>query len=272
MSTVIGSQFDYFYCASLQKFLNQNCAALTKSLFIDGAPGPETRAALQLYQQQVSLPETGVYDAATQAAIEPTLLSTYIQLTDVRTAAATLGVPVPCVMAVCMTESSGSGFFNDRTCEILFERHIFYSYLKSGGMSGTQLAQLVLQQPNIVNPVAGGYAGGPAEWQRFNLASQINADAAKMSISMGLFQIMGRWFSDCGYPSVDAYFHDMITNEKLQLSAFVSFIKNNSGGLLWTALKNLNWTSFASLYNGSGNVAVYSAKLDTNYTNSLSVS
>jgi peptidoglycan hydrolase-like protein with peptidoglycan-binding domain len=272
MSTVIGSQYDYFYCCSLQKFLNQNCQGLTKDLGIDGNCGPLTGAALQQYQTQVGLPATGVYDAATQAQIEPTLLSKYIQLSDVRSAATTLGVTVPTVVTVCQTETAGSGFNDDGSCAILFERHKFYAQLQAAGMPATQLAQLVIQQPNIVNPIAGGYMGGPAEWQRFNLASQINPEAAKMSISMGLFQIMGYWFVDCGYASVDAYYHDMIQNEKLQLSAFVCFIQKNSGGLLWNALKAHNWTSFAQLYNGPANVAVYSQRLQTNYTNSLNIS
>lgn len=267
MTAVIASTFDYFYRASVQKFLNQH-VKLTKDLTIDGNPGAITGAALALYQKQQGLPVTSVYDVATQAAIQP-YLNFYIQTADVQAAATSLGVPLASVMAVCKTETAGSGFNDDGSCAILFERHIFYQQLKAGGMAAATLAALVVKSPNIVNPASGGYAGGSAEWPRFNLASQINAEAAKYSISMGLFQIMGRWFSDCGYTSLDAYYHDMIQNEKLQLTAFVSFIKKNSGGLLWTALKNKNWTSFASLYNGSGNVAVYSQRLADNYTSSL---
>jgi peptidoglycan hydrolase-like protein with peptidoglycan-binding domain len=266
MSTVIGSQFDLLYCEGVQKFLNQNCQNLSKSLTIDGNLGPASSAALSLYQGQQGLTQSGVYDAATQALAEPTILSQYIQTADIQAAAQQLGVNVPSVMAVCMTETSGSGFFNDKTCAILFERHIFYAQLQKAGVSSAQLAAYVSQFPNIVNPTPGGYSGGPAEWTRYNAAALINVAAAQSSISMGLFQIMGMNSSYCGYSSVGSYFLAMETTEKAQLSAFITFIQKYMNGALLTALRNQDWASLAKGYNGPAQVATYSSKLSSNYT------
>lgn len=266
MSTVIGSQFDLLYCQGVQKFLNQNCQNLSKSLTIDGNLGPMSGAALSLYQGQNGLPQSGVYDAATQALAEPTILSMYVQTADIRAAAQALGVDVPAVMAVGMTETSGSGFFNNKTCAILFERHKFYAALQSAGVSAAQLASYVAQYPNIVNPTPGGYVGGPGEWSRYNAAALINVAGAQSSISMGLFQIMGGNYTYCGFSSVGSYFLAMETNEKAQLTAFVSFIQNYMNGALQTALQNHAWATFAQYYNGPAQVATYSAKMSSNFT------
>jgi peptidoglycan hydrolase-like protein with peptidoglycan-binding domain len=272
MGTVIGSQFDYFYCEGVQKFLNQTCQGLPKNLTIDGNLGPASAAALSLYQGQASLPVTGVYDAATQAAAEPTILAKYVQTADIRAAAQALGVDVPSVMSVAITESSGSGFNNDGSATILFERHIFYAQLQAAGVSSAQLAAYVLQYPNICNPVTGGYVGGAAEWQRYNAAALINASAAQMSISMGLFQIMGMNFKYTGFSDVGSYFTAMQGDEKAQLSAFIGFVQRYMNGILWTALKAKDWASFAKYYNGPANVPVYSGRLSTNYTTFSNVS
>jgi hypothetical protein len=265
MSTIIGSQFDVLYCEGVQKFLNQNCQNLSKSLVIDGNLGPVSGAALSLYQGQVGLPQSGIYDAATQALAEPTILSQYIQTVDIESAAQQLGVDVPAVMAVCMTETSGSGFFNNKTCAILFERHIFYAQLQQAGVSADQLASYVSQFPNIVNPTPGGYTGGPGEWSRYNAAALINVAAAQAAISMGLFQIMGENCAYCGYSSVGSYFLAMETTEKAQLSAFINFVQKYMNGALLRALQSHDWATFAKYYNGPAQVPTYSAKLSSNF-------
>ena len=90
------------------------------------------------------------------------------------------------------------------------------------------------------------------QYLRLEKAKKINTDAALKSTSWGLFQIMGFNHLTCGYKTVEDYVNDMCLNEEKQLQAFINFIKNDSNGNKYTALKAKDWTLFAKLYNGSG--------------------
>ena len=64
---------------------------------------------------------------------------------------------------------------------------------------------------------------------------------------MGLFQIMGFNYRECGFTSVQEFVNVMCTSEGEHLRAFVNFI--NSQGFA-KFLKNKEWSNFARGYNG----------------------
>jgi hypothetical protein len=255
--------YDFYHRCAVQKALNEK-TKVSPPLKIDGAFGPASIGVLKTFQKQCNVPQTGVYDAATQALLEPFIQNRYVLLADFKAAAQELAVELPAIQAVAQTESKGAGFFTDGSCAILFERHWMYQNLLKTKAKPI-VDGLSMRYPNLINPTPGGYLGGIAEYGRLNQAASIDRTCALLSASWGMFQIMGFNFTVCGYSSVEAYVADMKLSEKRQLAAFVTFIKTYRHGILWAALKNKDWVAFATAYNGTAQVADYSGNMKTNY-------
>lgn len=257
------ANYDIFQRRGVQKALNEK-TRVSPSLVIDGNFGAKSVAALQTFQKQNNLTPDGVYGPATAALLDPFIQQKYALMADFQSAAATLGVSVASVLAVCETESKGSGFFADGTCQILFERHYMYNLLVQAKSQGVANG-LSNRFPSIINPTPGGYSGGPAEYTRLNLAMSVDQACALQSASWGLFQIMGANFHFCGYSSIFNYVADMKLSEKKHVAGFIQFIKTYRQGALWTAMKNNDFETFASIYNGPKNVADYAPKMASNF-------
>lgn len=262
--TAIPGNFDLDYTRGIQKSLAEKLAL---NLTIDGNFGPASITALKQYQLKNGIPSTGVYDPQTQASIEPFLLSKFVTLQDFQTGATQLGVELASLKAIQETETAGAGFLYTGRPKILFERHWFLKFLQQGPYKSNAagLQKLMLANPDIISATPGGYVGAVGEWPRFSRAFAIDAQSAMQSTSWGLFQEMGFNFADCGYANVGTFVDDMKLSEMKQLNASIVFIERNNGGRLQTDLQAKNWTDFARLYNGSGAVATYSAKMSSNY-------
>jgi peptidoglycan hydrolase-like protein with peptidoglycan-binding domain len=236
----------------IQRALNEKTGS---NLTIDGQFGPLSVAALEKFQTQNHLIPTGVYDAETQAILGPFITSKYLTLPSYQQAAQDLGTDVATVETVCQVETSGAGFNNDGSCVILFERYQFYRTLLTVLPQAT-VNQIVATYPNLCNTSSGGYLGGPAEWGRLQQAQSIctqygvNSDLAYRCASWGLFQIMGYYYVQCGYQTIEAFVAAMQVNELNQLEAFVSYVKDMNNGAMLSALVQHNWVSFAMQYNG----------------------
>jgi peptidoglycan hydrolase-like protein with peptidoglycan-binding domain len=260
MSTIAFADMKREDRANLQKAINQQGGY---KLIPDGAVGPATLAALKGMQKKFKIPETGLYDDYTQGVLASFIASKYLNAKDYKVAADTLGAEVAAVRAVCEVEARGAGFLPDGRCLILFERHKFWLYLsKNKGQSFAD--KIAGQYPDICNRKAGGYLGKEAEWPRLERAMAIDANAALMSASWGLFQIMGFNFKAAGFPSVETFVAAMKVSERDQLKAFVSFIQANP--TLLKAIRAKQWAVFAENYNGE-NYAIneYDTKMATAY-------
>lgn len=170
--------------------------------------------------------------------------------------AARLGVEPAEVLAVAEVESNGGGFLPDGRPVILFEA-LWFHKLTGGRFDGGY--------PQISAPVwdRSLYRGGTAEWDRLNMAMQLDAAAALQSASWGAFQIMGFNYRACGFGSVTQFVDAMRRNLDDQIAAFTAFIQANPA--MHQALRAKDWTTFARLYNGPGAVATYAAKIATAY-------
>lgn len=157
---------------------------------------------------------------------------------DFERAALELLCEVPAIQAVAEVESAQSGFLPDGRPVILFERHKFYQFTKGAHY---------LTHPSICNQERGGYLGKEREWQRYDQAQELNANAAALATSWGKFQIMGFNYEACGYASVGEFVAAMCESEAKQLDAFVNFIKSRG---LDDDLRERNWATFARVYNG----------------------
>lgn len=268
--SALPNDYDFYHRCAVQKALNEK-TKVSPALLIDGAFGAKSAEVLKIYQKQCGVTATGIYDAATQAQLEPFIKGRYVLLADFQAAADELGVELAAIQAVAQTESKGSGFFTDGSCAILFERHWMYNLLRQvkpqavvDGISKRA------PESGVVNPVRGGYLGGIAEYKRLELAMTIDRNAALQSASWGMFQIMGFNYRVCGFNNAADYVAAMKQSELLQLKAFVSYIKLYSTakwpvGSLKKALKDKNWNVFAEIYNGPAQVADYAPKMAANY-------
>lgn len=169
-----------------------------------------------------------------------------LSASDIRNAAASLGVEPCAIQAVVDVESNGRGFLSDGRPKILFEGHVFWKELQKRGINPVPLA---IKHPGIVYSRwdKSKYKGGAAEWERLNSAALIHKDAALCSASWGLFQIMGFNYRLCGFDSVQAFVDAQKESEVRQLAAFCEFMSNN-GLVMFLACRE--WAGFARRYNG----------------------
>ena len=107
-----------------------------------------------------------------------------------------LMVDIPAMQAVAEIESGPEGAFLDSgEPVILFERHLFHE-LTDGRFDGLS---------DISNPTRGGYGKYSEQHPKLKRAAALDRDAALMSCSWGLYQILGRNHAQAGYPSLQRF-------------------------------------------------------------------
>lgn len=143
--------------------------------------------------------------------------------------AAKYKIEIPALQSFIAVESAGSGF-DAKTGKIIiqFEPKWFQRYTKTWINNG-------------VRPQA-------EEWVAFNQAFKINPEAAMLSTSVGMMQVMGFNYKVCGYKSVGAMWDAFKESEHNQVEAGLKFVKANSK--LYKALKEKDWNTVAYYYNG----------------------
>jgi hypothetical protein len=141
--------------------------------------------------------------------------------------------------AVLQVETTGCGFLPDRRLQILFERHQFHQFTRGKFSAG---------HPHISNQRPGGYAGGIAEWGRYDEAKTLDPGAALQSTSWGIAQIMGFNSRNAGYPYPAEMVAAFTASEDAQVLAMAQFIRADR--VMTDALKRGNWQVFARSYNG----------------------
>lgn len=176
------------------------------------------------------------------------------------------GLEKAVIKAIFKVEAGGRSGFIDSENSIpvtLQEGHIFYKYAKERGLD---VAELCKKYPQICYPkwTKEFYKRGQAEYNRYLLASEVDSECAMLSTSWGLGQIMGFNYYQAGYTNISAFVGDIYVSEQLQLKAMCTFIMNNK--IMYNALRNHDWATFAKLYNGTGYAAnAYDVKLKKAY-------
>jgi hypothetical protein len=180
---------------------------------------------------------------------------TPINRADVKAAAAALGGDEASLWALVAVETRGFGYLSNRRPQILFERHIFHKRTQG---------KFSAQYPGISNPVAGGYSGGAAEYDRLQQAVGLDERAALESASWGLGQVMGFNAALAGFASAEAMVSAMVAGEGAHLQALVGFITNQPP--LAKAFRARDWSRVAFIYNGSNyQQNHYDEKLEQHY-------
>lgn len=237
------------------RVLQQRLNLAGASLFADGLFGDATENAVRAYQAKMGLVADGIAGSKTLAALTGTDCSALLRHATLTAGATRLGVELAAILAVNEVESLGAGFLDNGKPQILYERHIMYRQLAHPRTPEDDAAalqahanDLATSQPNLVNPRAGGYAGGTAEHQRLAHARLIDDTCALESASWGAFQIMGYHAVRLGYSSVQDFAARMAKDENEQFEAFVRFLEADPA--LLKALKAKKWALFAKGYNG----------------------
>lgn len=166
---------------------------------------------------------------------------------EIAAIANTLGVSLAAFRAVITVEAAGSGFDKAGRPKALFERHHFYKHLKAN-------------PDQLERAVSAGLAyrtwgekpypkGSDAVYSEIVRASEINENAALLSTSWGLGQVMGSNYKMVGSASVEDMVLEAVESEAGQLRQMAGFIKTAN---LVKPMKELNWAAFAKGYNGPG--------------------
>ncbi len=230
---------------------------------VDGLWGGKTQTAYADFSKQYGLKAAEMSPQAALLLLEPAIpgipvvrpIKTLVDA-DYQAVAKSIGCSVAAVRAVAEVEAQGSGFQKDGRPKILFEAHWFSEYTQG---------RFDRRYGDISSPVWNRdlYIGGAGEWDRLYKAACLDREAALMSASWGLGQVMGFNHKAAGYTTVEAFVKDMHQSEGKQLAAMFGYIKSNN---LAQYLIKLDWAGFAFNYNGeSYRVNQYDLKLADAY-------
>lgn len=154
------------------------------------------------------------------------------------------------INAVAQVESSGFGWFDSGLPKILYERHYFYKFVMKS-INWLSFGQLAA-------PSSGGYTvdvdknGVNDNWDKLAAAVCINPDGALQSVSIGSFQVMGKWYKDCGYAHPIDMLWDARNGEYGHYKMLVGFIKANKLTKQFLSISTIAATNvpFVRAYNG----------------------
>lgn len=154
--------------------------------------------------------------------------------------------------AVAVVESSGSGWFNSGLPKILWERHKFWQWVKN---SSSRVVSW------FANPAAGDYTmdvnknGVNDSWEKLSLAIGKEPLAALQSISIGKFQVLGRYYRECGYNHPIEMLYACSRSEYAQyclLRDYILKVANCKDAFLQINSNPNDCRVFAKAYNGAG--------------------
>jgi hypothetical protein len=104
------------------------------------------------------------------------------------------------------------------------------------------------------------------EWAALNFASTLDERAAKLSLAMGMAQMMGFSYATIGYASVEQMFDAFSSSERYQILAVFDFIAGSSAGSRQlNALRDQDFYAFAALHYGSKRATRYGKMLSNLY-------
>lgn len=192
-------------------------------------------------------------------------VSKFITEKDFNELANKFGIEIAALKAIFKVEAGGkSGFLKDNPDipVTLEEGHIFYKYIQNKHKNASEIAK---KYPTICYKswTKQYYKTGLNEYNRYLLAKSIDEECAMLATSWGMGQCMGFNYKACGYNSVKAFVNAMYESERNQLLAMCNFIKSNQK--MYKALQNKDFKTFASIYNGPGQVDYYGSKLEQAY-------
>jgi len=172
-------------------------------------------------------------------------------------------------LAIMDVESGIDGFCSNGKLKIRFEAHIFKTELNNDALfiQHFRIADSrPWEQPQYmyddyfgvwISIHDGEYE---VEHKAFEVAQNLNREAAYRSISMGIAQIMGFNHVRVGYASAEDMYSDFFISLPAQIVAFFNYTLSDSA--LMDAIRHRDWREIVHLYNGPGFVDVYAPRLE----------
>ncbi len=185
-------------------------------------------------------------------------LSDYPIESDFARAALLLSCQPSTIKAISKVESGAEGAFLEipsRPPVILFEPHIFSKH--TGGRfdgivipetedsSGNHPKWSYLSYPKWKK---GWYGPVSVQHKRLDSAVKLDRNAALMSASWGLFQILGENYRSCDCETIQEFVNGMYDSAASQLLLLCHFIRNDKR--LMKAVRDRDEATFARYYNG----------------------
>ena len=173
--------------------------------------------------------------------------------------------------AILNIEAGGKGFNADGSLKIRFEAHIFRKFFSDVRFADHfKIADSrPWAEPQYYRHLPGDswleiHTGDSMhENEALIRADSLDPEAAHKSISMGIAQIMGFNHMRVGYSSARAMYTAFQDSEAMQVVGFLNFLWSDPD--IQKAIQVRDWRTIARLYNGIGNVDVYSGLLQDEY-------
>lgn len=181
---------------------------------------------------------------------------------DIKEAGIKYNIEPAKIKAVTLVEAAGSGFYTkgdySGELKVRFEGHWFRKFTKS---------KYDKDYPHLSYPdwrLGNKFNRGINEFGRFIEAFKLDAEAAWLSTSWGMFQTMGFNYKVCGYDSVKSMIIEYYEEEAKQLEGFLNYCDDKD---ILDDLREGRFGIFARVYNGKDyKKNSYDTKLE-NYTN-----
>ena len=184
-----------------------------------------------------------------------------------------VGIEPAAAIGVVCVESGGEAFGPDGRPTIRFESHVFRRSLPARllpafdrwfRIGGAQPWLGHTFRPTLRAPWTSFHGAQRLEWRAYEVACDIDEDAATRSISVGLAQVMGFNHALVGYATPRAMLAAMSEDVRFQLIALFDFIAGPERTRpAVVALRRGDLERFAAIYNGAGQAQHYAALIET---------
>lgn len=230
-------------------------------------------------------PNTLLNIPANSSSLKRALAATYNRLGGLMNVLATeLNIQLPAILAVWYVESGGRTHIPNQAV-IRFENHLLFDkwgeknqqiynqHFQHGGhnnISGKRWQNHKFRE-NATDTFQSFHGDQVLEYQVLALASRLaGEEIALQCISIGGPQILGSNYRMIGYSTPREMYDAFQSEERPQVLGFFDFCQYKLGygknrGELIRHLAALNWENFTGGYNGTGQVATYSANLRQAY-------
>lgn len=181
-----------------------------------------------------------------------------------------IGIDMATAIAVMAVESGGKGFGKTGKPLIRFENHLFYSYW--GRRNPKTFARHFkyntykrwtghLFRKSTSSKWEAFHGNQAKEWEVLEFARTLNNFAAYKSASYGLPQVIGSNFHMLGYRNAEEMVEHFSKDIRYHILGLFDFFDD----AMISHLKRKRFTSFAKLYNGSGQATRYGQYINIHY-------
>lgn len=157
------------------------------------------------------------------------------------------------IRAVAKVEASGSGWFSDGRPKILYERHKFWKH----NDDTTAPKSTFFNYPETGNYTTDADQNGLNDsYDKLMKACEYDPKAAFMSVSMGMFQVLGEYYHSMGYATPWDMLYACANFEREQYRLLVNYIimANLKSAFLNLSTNPDTCRAFAKGYNGKNYV------------------